>query len=133
MMPIKKKLILNFKNLKSFIYISMNNTSIYTESFEGDYVLICKHIHQRFEEYAVKITHQEIMETLQNAERQPKELTKHIFRSVYRNLIKYSNEELYNNYTQNTEEWDNWCLDVKLFFCYRFILFNRIIPIAQMP
>lgn len=113
--------------------MTMNaNEGILLKSFEGDYALSCKEIHERFKEYAVKTTHVEIKEIVDKALTEPRGKQIYMFRSIFHELIKYSDDELNTHYNNKDQEWQDWCNDVALFYVYRLVLLDKMIPIFKL-
>lgn len=102
----------------------MYKVDSYGNSFNGDMGLVCGQIHKRFKEYVVKTTDKEIKEMVEKAKNDDKEKVKFIFTKTFENITKYSDKELNEHYEKKTEEWFNWCNDVALFYCSRFVLFD---------
>jgi hypothetical protein len=96
--------------------------------------LVCKDIHPRFKEYCVMTSHSQIMDGFKSAEAEDLETRKGIFRSVYSALTKYTDEELTAHWEANSQEWQDWCNDVAIFYVYRRMLFETAyIPIVDSP
>jgi len=108
------------------------NEGILLKSFEGQHALSCAQIHERFKEYAVKTTHTEMKAIIELAMRQAREEQMFIFRSIFRALVKYTDEELNTHYNNKDKEWQDWCNDVALFYVYRFVLLHKLIPIFKV-
>ena len=102
------------------------------KEFDGEMALPCNEIHLRFREFKVKTTDQIIKDGLENGSRHSTEEQKRIYISIARNLLQYSKEELVLQYERNTQEWQDWCNDVALFYIYRFLIFNKYIPIMSL-
>jgi len=57
--------------------------------------------------------------------------TKQIFRIAYKNLKKYTPEELHTHWENNDDKWDEWGADLMLFYIARFVLFKQTVPILD--
>lgn len=92
-------------------------------------VMLCGEIQPQFKDYAIKTTHKEIEETVGAYLKEPIDLQKHIFVKTLMRMVQWSEEQLNEHYTKNNEEWKTFCDDVLDFYCVRFILMKKEIPI----
>lgn len=90
--------------------------------------LICGGIHPRFKEVAIVTTPKEVDDTVKLAEAQPEIERRRIWKKVLTNLTKYSDEEFNSHYSNNTQEWMDWCDDAVIFFAYNAVIFKKGIP-----
>ena len=62
-----------------------------------------------------------------------KERQRKIFDKVYRNITRYSNEEITKEYQKNSQKWQDWCNDVMIYIVYDFHLNQKPMPIHGLP
>lgn len=105
-------------------------------STEENIGLACSHIHSKLSEYVIKTTYKSIQDMIQRIENEKNEVKMRlVFRKLYTNLTKYSEYDLDQHYQKQTKEWQDWCNDVLIFYCNRYVLFNGSmkIPVVQLP
>lgn len=61
-----------------------------------------------------------------------KERQRRIFDAAYRNVSRYSNEQITKEYEQNSQKWQDWCNDVFIYIVYDFHLNQKPIPIGGL-
>lgn len=117
--------------------------------------LCCNPINERLKSYAIETSNLEILQKLKEIkellkrddieswkkERNQKNCYSKLshrkiaieeMNNLYKNILKYSNEELDAMYEKESEEWTDWCNCVKDYYCYNKILNNRCIPILDL-
>ena len=62
-----------------------------------------------------------------------KERQRKIFDATYRNITKYSNEQITREYEKNSQKWQDWCNDVMIYIVYDFHLNKKPMPIQGLP
>jgi len=62
-----------------------------------------------------------------------KERQRRIFDTAYRNVTKYSNEQITKEYEKDSEKWQDWCNDVVIYIIYDFHLNEKPIQIHGLP
>ena len=62
-----------------------------------------------------------------------KERQRRIFDTAYRNVTKYSNEQITKEYEKDSEKWQDWCNDVVIYIIYDFHLNEKPIQIQGLP
>ena len=85
-----------------------------------------------FKEYVVATSVVEIEDTIERLRQRPKEENKKIWVHILRNLNQYDEPTLNMHYNGKTKEWDNWCTDLMLWYCYNVVVFNKGIPAMLM-
>jgi len=117
--------------------------------------LTCNPINERLRSYAIETSNLEILEELKKIkdflkrddieswkkERNEKNVYSKLshrkiaieeMNNLYKNILKYSNEELDDMYNKDNQDWTNWCCNVRDYYCYNKILNNRCIPILDL-
>jgi hypothetical protein len=89
-------------------------------------------ISKRFEEYCVQTTPKEITDATIKAEEKDNVLQKQIWVQLLRNLHKYTDAELNDNWNKANQNWRDWCNDVVLYFAYNSIIFGKGIPAMEL-
>lgn len=115
--------------------------------------LPCENIEPRFKHYYVETTHGEIMDVVKSVRREIASnsfepykqdnnikglyskccIEKSIKRKmdlIYKNVVKYNDYDLNQIYEKNNSQWQNWCDDVCIYFCYNKAVNNIMIPIV---
>ena len=62
-----------------------------------------------------------------------KERQRRIFDTAYRNITKYSNEQITKEYEKDSQKWQDWCNDVVIYIIYDFHLNEKPIQIQGLP
>jgi hypothetical protein len=62
-----------------------------------------------------------------------KERQRRIFDAAYRNVTRYSNEQITKEYEKNSQKWQDWCNDVFIYIVYDFHLNQKPMPIQGLP
>jgi len=62
-----------------------------------------------------------------------KERQRRIFDTAYRNVTRYSNEQITKEYEKNSQKWQDWCNDVVIYIIYDFHLNEKPIQIQGLP
>lgn len=62
-----------------------------------------------------------------------KERQRKIFNTAYRNVTRYSNEQITKEYEKNSQKWQDWCNDVFIYIVYDFHLNKKPLPIQGFP
>jgi len=117
----------------------------------------CETINERFKEYCIKTTHNEVMDILKlidedkerfNEKWTTKRYDKNNNRRVYKkknvdgfqrdkmnlilkNIEKYDDYELNDIFEKNNQKWVDWCNDIILYHCYNKMLNNVCIPVVE--
>lgn len=104
----------------------------FENKFNGESALVCGQIHTRFKDYMVKTTDEEIKKILESAQKEDRDKVVYMFKKTYENITQYSDEELNEHFEKQTKQWQDWCNDVCLFFCYRYVVFHGKMPIPLM-
>jgi hypothetical protein len=90
--------------------------------------VVCGGIAERFSDYLVVTTPQEIDKGVYSAKEKSVKEQKRIWVDILRNLTRYTDEELERHERDRTPEWDEWCNDAVLFFAYNHVVFKKGIP-----
>ena len=90
--------------------------------------LTCGGIHPRFKDTAVVTTPKEVNDTVKLAETTTERERRRIWKETLTSLTQYSDEEFNSHYSNNTQEWKDWCDDAIIFFAYNAIIFKKGIP-----
>jgi hypothetical protein len=106
-------------------------TTLTANEVSKKFLLLCKDIDERFKQYVVLTTNKNIIETVTSFDIMPKERVLSSYEGSYRNLIKYTDEQLHSHYKNNTKDWKNWCDDVAIYYSSRLVLYQKIIPIMN--
>lgn len=107
--------------------INCQRTEFFND-FEGMKYLDCEVIDPRFCQYLVGTTDSEIKESLRSVQNQNIQQRKYIFLKVHRNIQQYTDQQLSDIHKAGSQEFTDWCNDVCLYFCYRYILLSKPIP-----
>jgi hypothetical protein len=86
-----------------------------------------------FKDFCATTTNQEVKECLEFFNKKSKKENEELLGKIGRNLMSYNKEQLTKHYEDKTVEWDNWVGDLVLFYCCRFVLYNKPIPILKKP
>jgi hypothetical protein len=100
---------------------------------EKECVVVCKEIDERFKEYFIKTEHKEIEKLVEMMMAKDRNEQYRIFASSYKMLTKYDDKTLDGHYTNDTQQWRNWCDDVVIFYSVRLVLLKKLVPIVPMP
>ena len=107
-------------------------TNISPSSINFTFAITCEDIHQRFIQYCVETTDENIQQNITFAKSQTLQHLKSIFRSVYGTLVQYDEPTLQQHFIAKNKEWTDWCDDVVVFYAVRLVLFKKVIPIIKM-
>ena len=96
-----------------------------------DLTLCCAVINERFSEYYVMTSKKKFEKSISDALNESREKQILMFKILYENINKYTDEQLDKNFNEKNNDWDIWCNNVALFYAYRHLLFpTKPIPIA---
>jgi hypothetical protein len=113
--------------------VAVNPVTGREEELPTNFAVNCGEIHPRFEKYNVKTTDEDITNIRNRALNTEKKELGLAWGSCFRELAKWSEEALYKIYEENNKDWENWCDDAVLFYCYRSVLFpDKLIPIQPV-
>ena len=80
----------------------------------------------------IKTSHKRILEALDDMKKDNVG-ARCVFKGTLRSMLAYSPEEFEEIYRLQDERWNNYCDDVVLYVCARFVLFNKLIPVCAKP
>jgi len=92
------------------------------------FYLRCNEIDERFNEYGVLMSKKQILGLVDMAVSVTIEKVLLSYKGSYRNITKYTDEELNSHYKNNTIDFQNWCNDVAIYYSTRLILYKKSIP-----
>jgi len=115
-MPIKKQLHIN--------YVDKTNSTI-TIGIEENL------LSSEYQHFIIGTLLQEFIDEVNFYKKMDKEFLKHIYRISYRNLKKYTVEQVDKSFDENGEIWYKWSGAVIDHYHSRLVLFNTPIPIVS--
>ena len=82
----------------------------------------------------IQTTHEQVMDSIKEAEKLTEEEQKEVYRSVIRALMEavLDRRAFDRIYEENGETWQDFCNDLLIGYTLRFKLFQKEIPICQM-
>ena len=100
-------------------------------------MLPCIYISPKFFDFNVITTHKEVMKAIEMLSQYPLARQKRQYVKALMNVMKYSNEEMTSHFEKQSQEFQDWCDDVAIFYAVRYVLMNKPIPMlddwAKMP
>lgn len=88
-------------------------------------------VHPRFSEFGVLTSENEISDFMKVLHHKTDRECRETWGLILRNLYKYSKEELNVHYEMKDADWQNWCDDCVLWYCYNARVFKKAIPVVM--
>ena len=88
-------------------------------------------ISSKYQHFIIGTTLQDFIDQATDYKKMDKEFLKHIYKTSYRNLKKYTVEQVDKSFDENGEIWLRWSGAVIDHYHSRLVLFNTPIPIVS--
>jgi hypothetical protein len=94
-------------------------------------IILASDFSKEFENFSCTTTHRDVKEGIDFFKNKKQKELEELLGKIGRNLLKYNKTQLTKEYENKTEEFNNWTSDLMLFYCCRFVLYNKPIPISK--
>ena len=92
-------------------------------------ILTCLEISDSLKDFYVRVSNWEIESVIANTS---KDKAKVIYKRSLQSILRYSRKELVDLFSGNiSKQYEDFCMDVALFYAMRYILLNKPIPIVK--
>ena len=115
----------------------LSNSEVLEQNLKvpNDNMLVCIQggsVAKRFKDYCVTTTPACLQGHIEFVRSLPPIKRKHFFAAILRSLHRWTDAELNDHFERITEDWQNWCDDVALYFACNAVLFDKGIPCCQV-
>ena len=93
------------------------------------YFLVTGEAFPQYKHLLIEINPRRVMPTISVLEKWKDDLKMLMLHYVL-NITKYTSDELEENYYDNTPEWREWCDNLLYFYCCRYVMDGRQIPMS---
>jgi hypothetical protein len=89
-------------------------------------------INNKFHDFAVIYNHKQAVNLTMDLMRYDKDILKKMFKDIYANIVKFSNEQMILEQEKQSQRFSEWCTDCLLFLCVRFVLTGKPIKLISL-
>jgi hypothetical protein len=93
------------------------------------FYIYAKYISPMFKDFFIKSNTNDVQDCLDLFRKKDNLIS--IYRKIIKNLFRYSDEELSCSVNEGNK-YNDWCNDVILYYCCRYLLYNKPIPIFRI-